>query len=131
MHFCISCTFLLKEQGNNSIFVQEVCVYVCVNMMFTLKGWIMPVFGGGKLHFLQERLSVFSRNEAEGGSFVNGRESFTSLLKKFVVSLCGTWFSFSIIIFTAFCQMEEPPTESVMNPCIFAQGQSCTSFSDF
>lgn len=60
----------------------------------------MPVFGGGKLHLLQERLSMFSRNEAEGGSFVNGRESFTSLLKKFIVSLCGTWFSF----FSEYCK---------------------------
>lgn len=27
--------------------------------------------------------------------------------------------------------MEEPPTESVMSPYVHAQGQSCTSFSDF
>lgn len=91
----------------------------------------MPVFGGGKLHLLQQRLSVFTRNEAEGGSFVNGRESFTSLLKKFIVSLCGAWFSFSIIIFIVFCQMEEPPTQLVINPYMHAQEQSCTSFSDF
>lgn len=130
MHFCISCTLLLKEQGNNSTFVQEVCMCVCVNMMFILKGWILPVFRGGKLHLLQQGLSLFTRNEAEGGSFVNGRESFTSLLKKFIVSLCGAWFYFSIIIFIVFCQMEEPPTESVMNTYMYAQGQNCT-FSDF
>lgn len=40
---------------------------MCVNMMFTLKSWIMPAYGGGKLHLLQERLFLFARNEAEGG----------------------------------------------------------------
>lgn len=89
----------------------------------------MPAFGGGKLHLLQERLSLLEMKQK--GSFVNRRESFTSLLKKFIVSLCGVWFSFSIVISRVFCQMEEPPTESVINPCVCAQGQSCTSFPDF
>lgn len=90
----------------------------------------MPVFQGGKPHLLQERLFLFARNEAGGGYFVNGGESFTSFLKKVIVSLCGVWFSFSIIIFTVFCQMEEPPTVSD-EPLCACPGQSCTYFSDF
>lgn len=60
----------------------------------------MPVYGNEKFHLLQKRLFLSAENEAEGGLFDNGRKSFTSFLKKLIVSLREVWFWFSIAIHT-------------------------------
>lgn len=52
----------------------------------------MPVYGNEKFHLLQKRLFLSAENEAEGGLFDNGRKSFTSFLKKLIVSLREVWF---------------------------------------